>query len=919
MSAPVFQKAFTQDIRQKVEARHCGGLMFTGDALSDTISVTMYDDGQPMSLSGSAFGHIRRADGHVVTLDGSITGGNVVGVTLTEDCFGVTGPLTVMLQVVSGDVKTTVLYAIYTVTLGTSSSDTPPDPDASAKYVRYDSTQALTDTQKAQARNNIGAANEEDVTELETALDNKQDALTFDNVPTENSANPVKSGGVFAALAEKADVDGTYPDMSVGRADNADQLISTVPIIDKTPYVFRTSGGSNDIGNRETDRLVGGTIAWNQLASLNAADWHKANCSLSADGQTISMTKTTAVTTANWAYIKNPVPGHKYLMMCEMALAASGTGMARFGLYAAAGSSVTSIDTDSTEFVRAQCVVAVTAANQILGMRRANGAAQNSVAYYRNVMIFDLTRMFGAAIADYVYALDTATAGAGAAWFRRLFPANYYAYDVGTLMSVKTSAHVTVGFNAYDHAAGAAKVLAGHEYQITGAYTVLALNGAAVTPDADGYFTPDTTGPLTVTGGDEATTCVHLTWDGERDGQFEPYEAHTYPLDGELTLRGAPLLDANGGLYYDGDTYESSGAVTRRYGVIADLGALTWSADSSHPTFRASVPATENMKLGGKLVCVRYTGEQHTNYETFWTNAPDRSISATNSQAILILHVKDSAYVSGDVADVEAFAASLSGVALVYELYEPAAETADAYANPQVVDDFGTEEYVDARSIPIPVGHETAYTANLRAKLEMAPNSPDGDGDYIVRQTNGVNEYAPVTHTVQDVQVNGTSVVEDGVANVPMADMQGNPGAIKMIAGNGVGLSGQGNIMIIGAISAAIKNGTNTLTPIVPSGQHESTFYGLAKAAGDTSQSGSSNPVGTYTDAAKDAIQQMLGVIDMIAPHETAAVASQPYAQGACFMWQGKLWRAKAAISTADSITPGTNCEQTTLMAEITR
>ena len=35
----------------------------------------------------------------------------------------------------------------------------------------------------------------------------KQDALTFDNTPTENSANPVKSGGVFSALAGKVSVE----------------------------------------------------------------------------------------------------------------------------------------------------------------------------------------------------------------------------------------------------------------------------------------------------------------------------------------------------------------------------------------------------------------------------------------------------------------------------------------------------------------------------------------------------------------------------------------------------------------------------------------------------------------------------------------------------------------------------------------
>lgn len=38
-----------------------------------------------------------------------------------------------------------------------------------------------------------------------TAWSNKQNALTFDNAPTENSSNPVKSGGVYNALAGKVD------------------------------------------------------------------------------------------------------------------------------------------------------------------------------------------------------------------------------------------------------------------------------------------------------------------------------------------------------------------------------------------------------------------------------------------------------------------------------------------------------------------------------------------------------------------------------------------------------------------------------------------------------------------------------------------------------------------------------------------
>ena len=43
---------------------------------------------------------------------------------------------------------------------------------------------------------------------VDTGLAGKQDTLTFDNAPTAGSDNPVKSGGIAAALADKLDTDG---------------------------------------------------------------------------------------------------------------------------------------------------------------------------------------------------------------------------------------------------------------------------------------------------------------------------------------------------------------------------------------------------------------------------------------------------------------------------------------------------------------------------------------------------------------------------------------------------------------------------------------------------------------------------------------------------------------------------------------
>lgn len=117
--------------------------------------------------------------------------------------------------------------------------------------------------------------------------------------------------------------------------------------------------------------------------------------------------------------------------------------------------------------------------------------------------------------------------------------------------------------------------------------------------------------------------------------------------------------------------------------------------------------------------------------------------------------------------------------------------------------------------------------------------------------------------TVQDVQVNGTSVVTNGVAEIPVA--QGNTlGVIKIGVTNGwygiKTLNSEGVIGIQSSNNSQIKAGSENYRPITPYNQHESTFYGLAKAAGDTTQSASSNTIGNYTDNAKSAIKAMLGI-----------------------------------------------------------
>lgn len=114
---------------------------------------------------------------------------------------------------------------------------------------------------------------------------------------------------------------------------------------------------------------------------------------------------------------------------------------------------------------------------------------------------------------------------------------------------------------------------------------------------------------------------------------------------------------------------------------------------------------------------------------------------------------------------------------------------------------------------------------------------------------------------VSDVQINGTSVVTDGVASIPIASAT-VLGVLKPDNGSlAINTNNVGQLIIRDRPLAYYK-GANPNTAVVCSSQHIATFYGLAKASGDTTQSQSDNAVGTYTDEAKQSIKQMLGVVD---------------------------------------------------------
>lgn len=144
------------------------------------IGAIVTQDGEPLVLGGNCSGTAILADGSTVPLTGAVSG-NEAYVELNSTCYTVEGTIIVSVTWISGQLQTTLLWAVGTVKItNTGTVIQPGDPipnleqlmaqitamqeataaanAAATKSVRYDTAQALTGAQKAQARQNIQAA-----------------------------------------------------------------------------------------------------------------------------------------------------------------------------------------------------------------------------------------------------------------------------------------------------------------------------------------------------------------------------------------------------------------------------------------------------------------------------------------------------------------------------------------------------------------------------------------------------------------------------------------------------------------------------------------------------------------------------------------------------------------------------------------
>lgn len=449
---------------------------------------------------------------------------------------------------------------------------------------------------------------------------------------------------------------------SDGVVPSAEQILTNKGVMDCVPYHYRKTGG--DGADRLYDQIVGGTVCFNQLVPNANKTFANTN---TTDTRIYVMLRFIVGT----SQIFKPIANVSTASMVETVLESPATGN---GALIHNG---TVRDFDLANYIP------VVSGHKLFVHVKINSADPTTVGGISTdeQMIIDLTAMFGSTIADYIYSLETAHTGDGVAFFKSLFPNDYYPYNAGELVSVSgLSAHKMVGFNQFnkdDPTIVNGKVIDDNgvptdaPYYFYSEYIPVLPNTeyyvgnflATSTMHCGGYYdenknfisairinnenriktTPSNCHYIIVCAQlvDKEKVCINLS-DPTKNGTYEPYKAHSYPLDSTLTLRGLFKLDANNNLYADGDTYDADGTVTH------------------NTILRAYQSGDESL----------------ANAITDGTNTVVYSANASTEQA-------------------------------------------DPYQHLQQCDPDGTEEYVSTGIVP--VGHNSFYPENLRAKVEGLP------------------------------------------------------------------------------------------------------------------------------------------------------------------------------------------------------
>lgn len=619
--------------------------------------------------------------------------------------------------------------------------------------------------------------------------------ITYDSGDTDTVTYTVTNGSVTSVDGKTGDVDlsekyAQIDDLKEGnlvpaKALLADNFDSKMVINDKSAYNFRptaTMGSMElEVGTPcKVKSIIGGSLGWNQLIRKSALPstqtvngitlTNNGDGSITLDGTstdraTFSMGETIILT-----------KGHQMFV----------TGLDNLSVHGGGWSFASSADAIVT-------ISGETGGDVILFDVLAAGITFSNQKFYP--MLIDLTACFGSAIADYIYSLEQATAGAGVAWFKRYFPKPYYEYKaIGDFTNVMTKGKKYVGFNQCNRNACVEdkgltysdgtlfiddksvvtdfieavdatyytnyeticygydadknyigcynpndnqwvkdSVSSSHLFNITGAYYIRFWFRSSFNSGIDMRM---------------ADLNLNFHYDGERDGEYEAYKSWTEDVD-PIELIGIPKVDANGNLYYDGNVYNADGSVDENWEVFdfpSDK-SVTKNDESDPDDWLYFFSILNGAKTGKDVFCNKLATLE-SGGAPIGQQGGQCSINATYNVIYVnlygLINENTTSAVKNWLLDNDA--------KFIIPKATPTTSSATPFAEAQETDNWGTEEWLapddDTRPVDVPVGHDTDYLPDYKAKTEVAADMPGDDGNYILNhdETNAGNPnvYTPI-------------------------------------------------------------------------------------------------------------------------------------------------------------------------------
>lgn len=559
----------------------------------------------------------------------------------------------------------------------------------------------------------------------------------------------VKDGSITVdiekELADKANVNGRYPEMSVGTADDLAGRGESVP----ASFGFRASGGKSiKDGRAYIKRIKGNSVVWNQKykpvsKAIGTQTINGVTFTISEDG-TVEVEGTAEGGSAFvglFAY-RTFIASHKYLLIAYGAPAGEWN---KQGLYFVG---IKGLNEASMIKSAAGYKIFQPSADGVSTLTITAWEGYSLSCRFRPIFI-DLTKMFQAGneptTIEEFYA-RVATLGI-----------DMYAYNEGQVIHCNTESIKSVGDNAWDEEWKRGYYM-GKEYisvatnQICSANPIPCLPNEAYCVSVTGKtsfpntikFTfldaqGDSIGEVKITNTDQKITTpinatsflvsfgvdyggtykndilislYHSGWKAQKDDQYQPYWQDILPLP--IIRKYFPQGMKSAGSAHDEIRYnKTSGKWEYSKGKIkgVDLGDMEWVS--------IQIGTTGNYRFKGAIIADFADGSHNTikpmlssKYATISANDTYSLVTGIAADAGGNIYVYDPAY-----TDAATFKAAMKGVILYYEAAEWEWEELDAedqnFRDYYNVADFGTEEAIPATDAEGNIIPSAAFSADI--------------------------------------------------------------------------------------------------------------------------------------------------------------------------------------------------------------